>query len=44
MLYADVEKKMEPVRKKLAEEKKTLELERDMLNIIDSGHNANPNA
>jgi len=37
MLYADVEKKMEPVREKIKNENKALELERDLLNIIDDG-------
>merc|ERR1719160_2206566 len=35
MLYEQREKEMEPVRKKEEEKRKTLELERDLLNIID---------
>jgi len=35
MLYEQREKEMEPVRKKEEEKKKTLELEKDLLNIID---------
>merc|ERR1719160_870544 len=35
MLYEQREKEMEPVRKKEEEKQKTLELERDLLNIID---------
>lgn len=36
MLYEQREKEMEPIRKKEEEKKKTLELEQNLLNIIDS--------